>query len=95
MSSVSLKEIWNQDNQRKLEEYFVVNAVFADGLALLGASAGTEMTKVIYTCIYTMYIYYQTSNISHTLVGNKIVDHSDVLGAALRGTYPTTSSFST
>ena len=32
--------------------------------------------------------YLQTSNISSTLVGNKIVDHSDV-GAA-----PTTSSFS-
>ena len=26
--------------------------------------------------------YYQTSNISHTLVGNKIVDHSDVDGAS-------------
>ena len=27
--------------------------------------------------------YCQTSNISHTLVGNKIVDHSDVVGAFL------------
>ena len=27
-------------------------------------------------------IYCQTSNISHTLVGNKLVDHSDVVGAA-------------
>ena len=26
--------------------------------------------------------YRQTSNISHTVVGNQIVDHSDVLGAA-------------
>ena len=34
------------------------------------------------------------SNISHTLVGNKIVDHSDVVGAAPVGTAPTTSSFS-
>ena len=34
--------------------------------------------------------YRQTSNISGTLVGNKIVEHSDVVGAA-----PTTSSFST
>ena len=26
--------------------------------------------------------YHQTSNISHTLVGNKLVDHSDVVGAS-------------
>ena len=34
--------------------------------------------------------YLKTSIISHTLVSNKIVDNSDVVGAA-----PTTSSFST
>ena len=33
--------------------------------------------------------YRKTSNISRTLVGNKVVDNSDVVGAA-----PTTSSFS-
>ena len=33
-----------------------------------------------------------TCNKSGTLVGNKIVDHSDVVGA---GAAPTTSSFST
>ena len=38
--------------------------------------------------------YPQTSKISHTL-GNKIVDHSDVAGAAPTGAAPTTSSFST
>ena len=27
--------------------------------------------------------YHQTPSISHTLVGNKLVDHSDVVGAAL------------
>ena len=35
------------------------------------------------------------SNISHTLVGNKIVYHSDVVGASPVGAAPTTSSFST
>ena len=35
------------------------------------------------------------SNISHTIVGNKIVDHSDVVGASPVGAAPTTSSFST
>ena len=40
-------------------------------------------------------MYSQTSNISFTLVGNKIVDHSDVVEASPVGTAPTTSSFST
>ena len=39
--------------------------------------------------------YRKTSNISLTLVGNKIVDHSDVVGASPVGAAPTTSSFST
>ena len=40
------------------------------------------------------YIYRQVSNIRRTLVGNKIVDHSDVVGASPVGAAPTTSSFS-
>ena len=39
--------------------------------------------------------YRKTSNISSTLVGNKIVDDSDVAGASPVGAAPTTSSFST
>ena len=39
--------------------------------------------------------YRQVSNIRHTLVGNKIVDHSHVDGASPVGAAPTTSSFST
>ena len=38
-------------------------------------------------------IYRQTSNINHTLVGNKIVDHSNVVGASPVGTAPTTFHF--
>ena len=38
--------------------------------------------------------YRKTSNIRHTLIGNKIVDHSDVVGASPVGAAPTTSSFS-
>ena len=41
------------------------------------------------------YIYRKTSNIRRTLLGNKIVDHSDVVGASPDGAAPTTSSFST
>ena len=39
--------------------------------------------------------YSKTFNISRTLVGNKIVDSSDVVGASPVGAAPTTSSFST
>ena len=39
--------------------------------------------------------YRQVSNIRRTLVDNKIVDHSDVVGASTVGAAPTTSSFST
>ena len=44
---------------------------------------------------YCSHNYRQVSNISHTLVGNEIVDHSDVVGASPVGAAPTTSSFST
>ena len=40
-----------------------------------------------------MFNYGQTSNISRPLVGNKIVDHSDVVGASPVGAAPTTSLF--
>ena len=51
-------------------------------------------------CVYMTfmvfrYYYRKTSNISRTLVGNKIVDNSDVVGASPVGAAPTTSSFST
>ena len=39
--------------------------------------------------------YRKTSNIRCTLPDNKIVDHSDVVGASPVGAAPTTSSFST
>ena len=39
--------------------------------------------------------YRQVSNIRRILVGNKIVDHLDVVGASPAGAAQTTSSFST
>ena len=39
--------------------------------------------------------YHQTSNIRNTLVGNKIVDHSDGVVALPVGAAPTSSLFST
>ena len=41
------------------------------------------------------YIYHKVSNIRRTLVGNKIVAHSDVVGASPVGAAQTTSSFTT
>ena len=37
--------------------------------------------------------YRKTSNMSRTLVCNKLVDHSDVVGASSVGAAPTTSSY--
>ena len=56
----------------------------ADDLVTQGATASAAMVL----------IYRKTSNIKGTLVGNKIVDHSDVVGASPVGAAPTTS-FST
>ena len=39
--------------------------------------------------------YHKTSNVRRTLIGNKSVDHSDVVGASPDSAAPTISSFST
>ena len=49
----------------------------------------------MYKCRVQLKTYRQVSNVSHTLVGNEIVDHSDVVGASPVGAAPTTSSLST
>ena len=43
----------------------------------------------------TTILIHQTSNVNHTLVGNKIADHSDVDGASPVSAAPTTSSLLT
>ena len=45
--------------------------------------------------IHKKWIYHNTSNIRRTLVGNKLVDPSDVVGASPVGAAPATSSLST
>ena len=52
-----------------------------------------ECTKIDQTCPWLIYL--QTSNICHTLVGNELVDHSDVVGAGPVCAAPTTFSSST
>ena len=58
---------------------------------------GNDTFYCYYLCImFQMQCdYCQISNISGTLVGNKLVDRSDVVGASSVGTAPTTSSFLT
>ena len=67
---------------------------------------GSELCLFIFSNFITLYFlctcnvleaikYRQVSNIRHTLVGYKIVDYSDVVGASPVGAAPTTSSFST
>ena len=46
-------------------------------------------SKLFPCCVVLMKSYRQTYNINGTLVGNEIVNHADVVGAA-----PTTSSLS-
>ena len=47
------------------------------------------------TIVGNILYHRKTSNISRILIGNKIVDNSDVVGASAVGAAPTTSSFST
>ena len=69
----------------------IKNALYNE-LLHLGCFPIQVLVSSIY--IYT-YIYRQVSNIRCNLVGNKIVDHPDVVGASPVGAAPTTSSFST
>ena len=49
----------------------------------------------VFICMQRPLNYRQTSSKHCTLVGNRIVDQSDVVGASPVGAAPTTSSFST
>ena len=63
------------------------NLLHCDGIAnSTGTSADTVMTT---------FEYCQTSNVRGISVGNKLADHSDVVGASPVSAAPTTSSFST
>ena len=62
-------------------------------LPILNPSTPTKNTQL--DMAHPHSYYSQTSNISHTTVGNKTVDHSDVVGASPVSAAPTSSSFST
>ena len=60
-----------------------------------------DYTKALYCWPFVpkstieLWTYRQTSDIKRTLIANKIVDHSDVVGASPVGAVQTISSFST
>ena len=69
-------------------EGYRVECSIADKLTIVANISGR-------THVVVQQKYRQVSNIRRTLVGNSIVDHSDVVGASPLGAGPTTSSFST
>ena len=54
-----------------------------------------QTSKCVFVVSYVVLYYRIKFNIRRTLVGNKVVDHSDVVGASPVGAAPTTFSFST
>ena len=72
-----------------LVEYTSILNNFAELFQTDDRSNGTW--RSLWICL----TYRKTSTISRTSVGNKIVDHSDVVGASPVGAAPTTPSFST
>ena len=68
----------------------VTNLALQD--AIIKGMAKAEQSVKVSTFLT---IYRQVSNIRHTLVGNKIVNHSNVVGALPVGAATTTFSFLT
>ena len=61
----------------------------------LSADTAIAGWRPLTVLILLLEAYRKTSNISRTLVVNKNIDHSDVVGASPVGAAPTTSSFLT
>ena len=95
----------SRSSMSKLSRINKWNVICQENIASLNYSISrkkicTSLFVVLYSSVtmlwvFSGFIYRQTSNSNHTIVGNKIVDHSDVVGAAPVVSAPTTSSFST
>ena len=72
---------------------YLVMILFAERLWLW--STRDRESTVTHRKMGVRVYYRKTSYISRTLVGNKIGDNSDVVGASPVGAAPTSSSFST
>ena len=99
--------LW-QSNMSYLTQNFIlkihglVKQIVTDGNAFENAACimspilfWTPSANLSYAKARILKNYRKTSNIRLTLVGNKIVDHSDVVGASPVGVAPTTSSLPT
>ena len=71
----------------------IISKVFSWNKKLFKSHFDSKLTEV--HSQRSILRYRQVSNIKRTLVGNKIVDNSDVVGASPVGAAPTTSSLST
>ena len=65
------------------------------GLAQDCSNSIANTLELLQSCVKLLKWYRQIYNISHTLIDNNIVDHSDVVGASPAGAAPTASSFLT
>ena len=73
-------------------------AIFVGHMGSIPSRRGELFHIPIFRChnmIWVFQAYHKTSNIRRTILGNKIVDHSDVVGASPVCAALTTSSFST
>ena len=70
-------------------------SIISGGIYIFIGNASNINRQMFEIYIFKINTYRKTSNISRTLVGSKIVDNSDVVGASPVGAAPTTSSFST
>ena len=71
------------------------NKLTINNLAWLVFDLSSFLGTHLWSNNFSRKCYRKVSNIRRTRVGNKIVDHSDVVGASPVGAAPTTSSFST
>ena len=75
-------------HQKYLSDYY-------EGIWTVRKMSSRDYTATVLSTLHCVLTeHHQTSDISDTLAGNKIVDHSDVVGASPVGAAPTASSYS-
>ena len=98
LSDEILHMVYHDDITKKYEyRHIIIVGIYQCTACAIIISVNDNKVRMEYLGhILSYQIYYRKiSNIRRTLVGNKIVDHSDVVGASPVGAAPTTSSFST
>ena len=83
------------DGTKPLPVPMLTDLIISKSRDILLEAISQEIPQPSVTTISSKVTYRQISNINRPLAGNKIVDHSHVVGASPVGAAPTTSSFST